>query len=300
MFRSISSKGTNQALPAATRSTAFSFAGFRLLAVLALPLCCTSCADLSAVAKFAATAESASSGFSEITADFAGSAKRRAAYVREEEKPIVLKRSETYEALEPQMLAAQKVLTEYIAALAAIATDNPDSRNASIAATQDGLVKAGMSDAQAAAGVGLATKITAALTNAYRSNKAGKVIHDCNPQLQDYLKGLEQIVGTDYPLALENERSSAEGYYEGLLHRYGEKEPLAAVTIRLQEQADFKAIDTRKKAAAAYVKILTDIGEGHQKLYDAGEHPDPKKLAILVAPYIKDIATQSVSVAKAY
>ena len=267
---------------------------------MTLALCCASCADLSAVAKFASTAETGSAGFSDIAADFAASATRRAGYVREDEKPDVLKQADKYKSLQPQMLAAQKVLTDYIAALAAISTDSAKARDASIGATQDDLTKLGISKSQAEAGIGLATKVTDALTAAYRSNKTGNVIHDCNPLLQEYLKGLEQIAGTDYPLVIENERSSAEGYYGDLLHSYGEKEPLAAVTIRLQEQSDFKAIEARKKAAAAYMKILTDIGEGHQKLDDAGEHPDVKKLAIMVEPYVKDIASQTVQVVKAY
>jgi hypothetical protein len=48
------------------------------------------------------------------------------------------------------------------------------------------------------------------------------------------------------------------------------------------------------------VKILTDIGEGHQKLYDAGEHMSKKQLGAIVEPYVEDIAKQSVAVAKAY
>ena len=36
---------------------------------------------------------------------------------------------------------------------------------------------------------------TALLTAGYRSDQAGKAIQEANPDLQDYLKGLEQIVG---------------------------------------------------------------------------------------------------------
>jgi hypothetical protein len=293
------------------------FSPLRLAALgLILALLCASCADLSAVAKFADSAKSAATGFSDIAIDFAGSATRRSLYVSDEERPAVVQQAETYKALQPDMLAAQKVLVDYIAALAAISTDSTSgskkdssasggdassgSGNASAKPTQPKLQKTGMSADQASAGVGLAAKIAEALSAGYRSNKAGKVIHDCNPLLQDYLKGLEQIVGTDYPLVLNNERISAEGYYQGLLHRYGEKEPLAAVTIRVQMQRDLDAIAKRQQAADAYVKILTDIGEGHQKLYDAGENMSKIKLGMLVEPYIEDIATQSQKVAKAF
>jgi hypothetical protein len=286
-------------LPAFVAKTRFF--SLRLAALgLILASVCISCADLSAVAKFASSAESASTGFSDIADDFAGSSTRRSLYVSEEEKPIVLKQAQTYKALEQDMLAAQKVLVDYIAALAAISTDSTSSRDASIQATQGGLVKIGMSASQATAGVGLATKVVDALTAGYRSNKAGKVIHDCNPLLQDYLKGLEQITGTDYSLVLKNEQISAEGYYQGLLHTYGENEPLAAVMIRLQMQQDLDGIAKRQQAAAAYVKILTDIGEGHQKLYDGGEHMNKKQLETIVEPYVEDIATQSAKVAKAF
>jgi hypothetical protein len=277
---------------------------FRSLSLAALSLVltslCTSCADLSAVAKFAASAKNASTGFSEIANDFAASATRRSLYVSEEEKPTVLKQAETYKAQEPDMLAAQKVLVDYIAALAAISTDSTKSRESSIQATKGGLEKIGMSSGQASAGVALAAKVADALTFVYRTDKAGKVIRDCNPLLQEYLKGLEHIAGTDYPDVLKNEQISAEGYYQGLLHSYGEKEPLAAVTIRVQMQQDLDGIAKKQQAAAAYVKILTDIGEGHQKLYDAGEHLSTKQLEAIVESYVDDISSQSAKVAKAF
>jgi hypothetical protein len=278
-----------------------SFSLLRLAALgLLLPALCTACTDLSAVAKFAASAKTASNGFSDIARDFAGSATRRSLYVREKEKPNVLKQVETYKALEPDMLAAQKVLVDYIAALGAISADSPKDRDASVTATEAGFEKIGMKPKQASAGVGLAAKVLNAATAGFLSNRTGKTIHEANPLLQDYLKGLEQIAGTDYPAVLEDERISAEGYYDGLLHEYGEKEPLAAVTIRLQRQHDLEAIATKQKAAQAYAKILTDIGQAHQKLYDEGQHMSPKQLETIVEPYLSDIATQSVQVAKAY
>jgi hypothetical protein len=286
-------------LPTFVMKTCFS--SLRLAALGLIPtLLCTSCADLSEVAKFAASAKGASTGFSDIANDFAASSTRRSLYVNDEERPIVLKEAQTYKALEPGMLAAQKVLVDYIAALVAISTDSTTSRDASVQATQGGLVKIGMSARQATAGVGLATKVGEALTAGYRSNKAGNVIHDCNPMLQDYLKGLEQIAGTDYPLVLKSEQISAEGYYQGLLHRYGDREPLAAVTIRRQMLQDLDGIARKQQAATAYVKILTDIGEGHQKLYDRGRQLSKKQLATIVGPYVEDIAAQSAKVAKAY
>jgi hypothetical protein len=266
----------------------------------AVLLLTTSCADLSAIAKFADSAKGAADGFSDIAKDFSGSATRRSLYVSDEEKAKVLEKAANYKALEPDMIAAQKVLTEYISGLADIATDRPASRDASIAATEGGFEKIGMTTDQATAGVGLLSKLVDAAVNGYRAKKAGKVIRECNPLLQDYLKGLEQIVGTDYTLVLNNEKISAEGYYEGLLHRYGDKEPLAAVAIRVQMQHDLDGIEKKRAAAQAYVKILTDIGAGHQKLYDAGEHMDTKQMIVTLEPYIKDIAIQSVQVVKAF
>jgi hypothetical protein len=294
-------------------------------------LLCTSCADLSAVAKFAATAKSASTGFSDIANDFAGSTLRRAEYVRDEEKPEVLKQADTYKELEPDMLAAQKVLTDYIAALATISTDGASASKSdngksgsgksdsgkggdsdsgggagkgggagAATATKSGLEKAGLSSDQASAGMTLASKVATALLAGYRSKKTGEVIHDCNPSLQDYLKGLEEIVGTDYPKVLDNEKISVEGYYSRLKHDYGDKEPLAVKLMKVNRQNDLDAIAKRQQAATAYMKILTDIGEGHQKLYDAGEHMGVKELAPLIEPYIEDIATQSKVVAKAF
>jgi hypothetical protein len=114
------------------------------------------------------------------------------------------------------------------------------------------------------------------------------------------LKGLEQIAGTDYPIVLDTEKTSAEGYYTDLLRKYEDKEPLAAVSIRMQMQQDLNGITKKKQAAAAYTKILTDIGEGHQKLYDEGQQMSKVKLILILRPYLEDIAVQSVKVAAVY
>jgi len=286
---------------------------------LLLVLPCTSCADLTAVASFATSAKNASTGYSDIVTDFAGSASRRSLLVSEDQKQTVLAQAQAYKDLEPDLLAAQKPLTDYIAALAAISTNTADTagkssaasgssatsvgstaKSSSTSAKSASLQKAGLTQSQATAAMGLATKVSAALTAAYRSDKTGKAIHDCNPELQDYLVGLEHIVGTDYPLALDVEKTSTEAYYSDLLHKYASTEPLAAMTVRLQEKQDIDAISKRKLAAAAYVKILTDIGEGHQKLADAGEKMTPKQLVTIIEPYASDIYTQSQSVAKAF
>ena len=301
------------------------------LAGLALSLSATSCADLTEVAKFAACAKSASTGYADIVTDFAGSAARRADDLRDTQKPDAEADVQKYKALQPAMLAAQKPLVDYITALAAIATDTPaaagkgsssssstagkdstatadaasstsDSAGADAAGdpTEANLEKLGMSSTQATAALGLASKIAAALSAGYRSNKAGKAIHDCNPELQDYLKGLEQIVGTDYPQLLDTEKISVEGHYSDLLGQYGKTEPLAAMTTSIQEKQDLAAIEKRRRAATAYLKILTDIGQGHQKLFDAGDKVTAIQLAAIVEPYVADIEKQSVAVQKAF
>lgn len=302
---------------------------------LTLTLCCTSCADLTEVAKFAASAKSACTGYSDIINDFVGSATRRSLYVRDKEKPTVEAEVQKWKGLQPAMLAAQKPLVDYISALAAISTNttasaakgSSSSTTSSPAAETTGssaktgsssakgestssdaatdptaadLQSFGMSSKQATAAVGLATKVAAALTAGYRSDKAGKAIQEANPDLQDYLKGLEQIVGTDYPQLLDLEKISVEGYYSDLLAKYGSSEPLAAITTGLQEKQDLAAIEKRRQAATAYLKILTDIGDGHQKLFDAGEKMNAIQLVSIVEPYVADIEKQSAAVAKAF
>jgi hypothetical protein len=277
-----------------------SFTMLRVAALVVLVSVATSCADLSEVGRFASSTKTALNGFSEIGNDFSGSATRRSFYVRDEEKPIVLMQAQSYKAEQPEMLAAQKVVTDYIAALAAIATDSAKSREKSIGVTKDGLQKIGMTKEEAEAGVGLATKVVDLLTVAYRSNKAGKAIHDCNPLLQEYLKGLDQIAVVDYSVLLSAERTSAEGYYQALLRRHEAQEPLAAVTFRRQMQQDFDAIEKKQQAALAFRKVLAGVGEGHQKLFDAGEHVSAKQLAAILKPYAQEIAEQGTKVAKAF
>ena len=295
------------------------------LPCLILASLCNSCTDMSAVARFAASAHNASDGYAEIVSDFSNSAMRRSLLVSESERPTVMEQAQNYKELQPALLEAQKPLTDYIAALAAISTnsatkgDSDDSagksstsakesgngaheasRAAPAKPTVGSLKTAGMTSDQATAAMGLAAHVSAALTAAYRSNKTTKAIHECNSDLQDYLKGLEQIVGVDYPRQLEIERTSTEGYYQDLLRHHAQQEPLAAILMRKQMQEDLDAITRREQAAVAYVKILNDIGDGHQKLYDAGEKASPIQIISIVEPYASDIGSESLNVAKAF
>jgi hypothetical protein len=299
-----------------------------LLSGLSLALLFTACADLSEVAKFAASAKAASTGYSDIVNDFSGSAKRRLLYARDADKSKIQADIDTRDSETPDLLSAQKPLLDYIAALAAISTDTTTSASASTGTSAPGasgssasassgaakpsasasaatpssssMQKAGMTSTQATAAMTLAGTVAKMVTAGYRSDKAGKAIHDCNKDLQDYLKGLEQIVGTDYPLALGDEEFQVNQYYSDLTAKYQDKEPLAALLLQIQKKQDLDAIAKRKEAAAAYTKILTDIGDGHQRLYDAGEKISATQLVSIVEPYVSDIVTQTIKVRQAF
>ena len=312
-------------VPARARKPRF-FLPALLLSSLSLALLLTACADLTEVAKFAASAKAASTGYSDIVNDFSGSEKRRLLYARDADKPKIQADIDARDSETPDMLSAQKPLVDYIAALAAISTDTPASASAGSSASgvkgasgpasagaakpsasvsaatpsSASMQKAGMTSAQATAGMTLTSSIAKAVTAGYRSDKTGKAIHDCNQDLQDYLKGLEQIVGTDYPLTLENETLQVNQYYSDKTAEYQDKEPLAVLLLQIQKKQDLDAIAKRKQAAAAYTKILTDIGDGHQKLYDAGEKISASQLISIVEPFVSDIATQSIKVAQAF
>jgi hypothetical protein len=309
-----------------------------------LCMVCTSCADLTEVAKFAASAKSACSGYSDIVKDLAASATRSAAYSDDAAKPDALKDAQKFKDEQAAMLTAQKPLTDYIAALTAISTDSTSSAKGKAAGKGDAatggdsgtdasekgasgasasakdasskddaastesdadptagdLEKLGMKSTEATAAVGLAKTVAGAITAGYRSDKAAKAIHDANADLQTYLLGLEHIVGTDYRGVLRIEKDTAKKYYSNVSYKYGATEPLAVMLTKQQEQQVLDAIEKRDQAALAYVKILTDIGSGHQKLYDAGEKMSTIKMASIVEPYVSDIYTQSMKVAKAF
>jgi hypothetical protein len=269
-------------------------------ASLLLLFLCTACTDISAVAKFAATAKKAASGFSDIAGDFSGSATRRAFYVSSDQKPAALAQAQHYKELEPQIKASQKILVDYIAALAGLSADSTTARDKSIQATQGDLKQLGMSSDQAAAGVAIANKLADLLMSNYQSRKLDKAIRETNAPLQEYLQGLEHIVSVDYIDQLNGERVSVRAYYSDAIHEHGATEPLAAMLANMQRDADLQEIDDRQKAAVAYNKILVDIGGAHQKLYDDARLSDKKHLEMLLEPYMNDISEQASKLAKAF
>jgi hypothetical protein len=273
-----------------------------LLAVTVTSLC-IACADISAVAKFAAVAKKALSQFSGIAEDFSASAQRRAVYVQSlqpQDEAAALAEAARYKDLEPKMLEAQKVVVTYVDGLAALANDDHKARDTSFTPVAADLESAGMSKSEASSGVSVLNKLADAAVSGYRSRELGKVIAEANPPLQDYLKGLEHIVTVNYTSTLADERRSAESYYDGLVHQYGGQEPLAAVLIQVQEKQDLAKIDARAKAAEDYGKVLVNIGEAHQKLADNDHALDSQTVKSMLEEYAGKIEADGEKAAKAF
>jgi hypothetical protein len=215
-------------------------------------------------------------------------------------KPETLEACERLAVSEPGILKAQRVLGDYMSTLKSLAGDQGVTYGESLDKLPDELASSGLDKNQVSATVGLAKTLTDAALAGYRKRELTNLIVAANNDVQVLTTALSTIIVTDYKRELSQEREGAEEYYRSVLKAHEEREPLAAIAVRKGLQSLDEAITIKEQAADAYGKIMKDIANGHQKLFDTRNKWTTKSLVKDVAPIIEDLSDSSEELKKAF
>jgi len=173
------------------------------------------------------------------------------------------------------------VISDYMASIATLSSDSTIDYNKNV----DGLTKSisklntGISKNTLGAAGTLMKTLTGAAAKGYQAKQLTNIIEKANDPLQEILKGeLRHIIDRDFRRDLEIEKTLLDRYYDSLLQQ--DPVPSEAAKTALLEWKEFRLDQNtrRLKAIDAYLTILDNLAEGHQKLYDNRHELDRKIL----------------------
>jgi len=269
----------------------FSFCATLLLLTTA------ACVELDEVSKWAAESTKADSSLSDLAADLKHSCERFNTFRPEGAEP---RDCSQYDQLGTSVLVAQSVLLNYMQVLGSVASDKAVTFQGSLNGLPGQLAPAGWDANEVTATTSLVDKTFEAAVNGYRRKKLTDLVGSTNADVQNVSNKLAAIIGKDYKQLLQNESDQMENFYQDALHNAPANQgldKLLVVNLWNQQKA---SLAEKSSAADAYVKMITSIATGHQKLYDHRNDMGAKQLMSDLGPEIQDISSSAMDVYKAF
>ncbi len=272
--------------------------GGLILVLLTLALLLCGCANLKAIRDFSViSAESAA--YTAFADDYVNSIERQKRYQSEGQHAFLDEIIKERNAQRPALLAIHKELCDYMNALGNLAADelvDYDSSLGDLAEEIKGIKDKNGNPAfkkEQIDAFGAVSKLLAkAATDAFRQKELKEIIELSNKDLQIVIDTLKQFIGTGYIESLNNEKVAIDKYYRTVIST-AEHQPPQQAAIELVKDRFYKkrdAIETRKKAAESYIRILTKIANAHQLLYDKRNEFSSGRLRAAINTYGSDIS----------
>ncbi|MEM9762494.1 MAG: hypothetical protein AAF968_08305, partial [Pseudomonadota bacterium] len=243
---------------------------FRLYALVFSLVLLMGCADLAAVNKWATTATDATR-FNQVVATYTDTPKRLSRYAPDQSDEFeaqAAKRNKQAETIRETMRAVEA----YMSALAMLSGDAPVDLSEDIGTITTNLGELGIANATTLNAVGeIVSLLGNEAINVWRAERIGDLVEQGNAPLQDILGAdgqLYDIVSRSLANDLDNERLLLQIYFATLERDRRTSPGARAALIEWREQRTTE--NARRTAVVeAYKKILIDLAEGHQSLYDS-------------------------------
>lgn len=250
-----------------------------------------------------------------------------------------LKQCELYNSERERLIKANGILVAYMKTMGDLAADDLTNFDKNIDGFGKAVTSAKLlNDAQSTALMNLGKFLSHIATEGYRRKKLKEVIKTTNGDVQVATSALSDIVQKNYILQLQNEQLAMETYYRRLAaeesaftqfqvsnartallaaKNRGEtisdpsvlnilnkntkvSSPAVLDDLKTKFEAKNAAINLRIKGAGAYVKILKQVGEAHQKLYDNADRLSSRELLSSMLSYAKTIKSLAGDFQKAF
>lgn len=122
------------------------------------------------------------------------------------------------------------------------------------------------------------------------------LVGSTNEDVQIVCSKLAAIIGKDYKQLLENESAQIENYYQDALHSAPANQGLDKILVTNLWNQQKVSLAEKNSAADAYVKMITSLATGHQKLYDHRNETSAEQLMRDLGPEIQDISSSAMDV----
>ena len=178
---------------------------------------------------------------------------------------------------------ASNVLSSYFRAMQQLALFN--NATAVDAGTQTGAgiaLASGLNTIQVDSVSKLATLLTETVTERYQQHNLARILSEADPSVASITQAFEQIAEKDYLSLLREEQQTVAAQYREVSDT---KNPATLLLLNRAYGQDLDGMNTRKKAASAYVESLQQIREGHHMLAKQAGGRNTKQLTAELRAY---------------
>lgn len=245
------------------------------------------CANLSAIREFA-NISTESAQYTRLVDDYVEWPTSQKRYQPPDQHVLLDRIARDRAAQRERLLLYHTLIEEYMDALGRLAADEVVVYDKELDALGNAIEEKKFADAkEAGAFAAIAKVLVKGATDRWRQKQLKELIATSNESFQVVVSSLRVIVEKGFAGDLLDEKAGIQSHYRTLIRDSRDKAGIAA----LEEWRDLHlaGVDTRAKVIESYAKILTKIGEGHQKLYD-GRNDLSKELLIRdMNRYSKDL-----------
>jgi hypothetical protein len=247
----------------------------RIVAVATFLLALNGCVNLDDAAGLSKLSDEARISLPRVSNDVAGTCARQNTLFENTpptERPPAAQAQDCkpYQQIADHLDKDESVLAGYFDALGKLASNQPMSYDAAIAAnvTYTG-TNTSLSANTASAGnaaQSILKSLADAVTKGYREKQLAQLIQQNDTAIQSLTQALKKVITVDYALLLSNEELSLDTFYQGPMASAQPTERLTLILVQRQYAHDKSAMQSRKDNIAAYSQIMDDISALHSKL----------------------------------
>lgn len=272
--------------------------GFRLLTLMQrwvapalMALALGGCANLEAIKDFG-NLSADSARYTALTDAYLASTEMSKRHTMRKDEAQRAKLTAQGQARQPhgvQLRLYHRGVSEYMAALAALAADEVVDYDGQLGPLIDTASSSGMIGAEQAGPVrAMSTLLADAVTNSYRQRELTRLIAAGNAPLQQVVADMVRIMA-GFDSAIDDEAALYQAHYEELMHSASKTEPVAAELLWREHGATLAGFDQRKRAIASYIQTLKKISAAHQSLFDQRDRISDKEVLAQVKRYTREI-----------
>ena len=254
-----------------------------------------SCTNMKAVSNFSKLSQKSTEKFPSIAADIHNSCKRRAQYEKEAIDCLEFKNTET------ALLETHKMLVAYMSSLGTLADDKVVVYDKELDSFEKELIKTNKFDKNQVSAINSLGKIIfKAASSKYVNDKLKNIINDSNENFQTAILAIKDLVEKDYGRIINLEKNALNSYYNTLIKKYGDKEYIAVILAKEKLDEKLEFLKKREVAKDAFKKILENISQGHQDLFEGKEDLSSEELIKKMIQYGKELSKSIKSISDAF
>ncbi|MEO6201845.1 MAG: hypothetical protein ABIP82_01280 [Nitrospirales bacterium] len=188
------------------------------------------------------------------------------------------------------LLLRQSIIETYMKSLGRLAADEVVDNTEELAQLSAALKsQAATNPQEAEAYKKIAGIVTTVAVKRWRQDQLQNLIEQANPPIQQILESLRHIVSDGFGGDQQTEEAAIQNYYMTLTME--SQDPAGKAALAEWKEFRMSQVDERSEAVKIYGKVLDNISDGHQRLFDQRQNLTNKEVLQQVGNSVKDLRT---------